>query len=70
MTGFLRSIIRRFAAAALVSTARAAWNGAWRAMVTELAPQDGGGAYERPPSSFPLVGGPAALGGPAARHGP
>ena len=51
--------------AALVSTARAAWNGAWRAMVTELAPQDGGGAYERPPSSFPLVGGPAALGGPA-----
>lgn len=51
--------------AALVTTARTAWRAAWAAMVTELAPQDAGGAYARPPSSFPLAGGPASFGGPA-----
>jgi putative glutathione S-transferase len=37
---------------ALVSVARKVYNGMWRLMVTELAPQDEAGAYVRPPASF------------------
>jgi glutathionyl-hydroquinone reductase len=38
---------------ALVKTARTAWTTAWKAMVTELAPQDDGGGFARPASTFP-----------------
>lgn len=45
----------------VVSTARSAWRAAWRAMVTELAPQSAEGAYARPVSAFQGVLGSAAF---------
>ncbi|KAL2323399.1 hypothetical protein Fmac_027778 [Flemingia macrophylla] len=40
----------------LVSSVRGTWNGAWRVMMSQLAPSDSSGGYSRPSSKFRFSG--------------